>query len=124
MVLPPSRFFGIVFYMNRESVSKKIKKAVHKIVRNYKPQKIILFGSYAWGKPTENSDVDLLVVKNSKKRKSERAAEIRRKIFPTDIPLDILVYTPKEIERRLAMKDFFFEDILTKGRSLYEKQKT
>lgn len=110
--------------MNRGLVPEKIKKTVDKIVKNYRPQKIVLFGSYAWGEPTENSDVDLLIVKNSKKRRSERAAEIRKKIFPPDIPLDILVYTPKEIKKRLAMKDFFFEDIVTKGRNLYERQKS
>lgn len=53
----------------------KLKKVTEKIVKEYKPEKIILFGSHAWGKPSRDSDVDLFIVKNSKKRRSDREYE-------------------------------------------------
>lgn len=46
----------------------EIKKITTKIVKKYKPEKIILFGSFTWGKPTKDSDVDLLIIKNIKKK--------------------------------------------------------
>ncbi|MBI5306295.1 nucleotidyltransferase domain-containing protein [Candidatus Wolfebacteria bacterium] len=104
----------------KEIVDKKIKDITEKIVKEYKPEKIILFGSYAWGHPTESSDVDLFIIKNSDKKKWEREYELRLKIFPPSLPFDLLIYTPKEIQKRLKMGDFFINDIINKGKVLYE----
>ena len=99
---------------------KEIKKITDQIVKKYKPEKIILFGSYAWGKPTEDSDVDLFIVKKSRKRKIDRERELSRYLFGYDFPaMDLLVYTPMEIKKRLNIEDPFIKDIISKGKSLY-----
>jgi len=89
------------------------------IAREFRPHRIILFGSYADGKPTPDSDVDLLVVMPFEGRPAEKSVEIRMKLMP-HFPLDILVRTPENIRHRLSMGDFFMQDILRKGRILYE----
>jgi len=99
---------------------KKIKKLSQKIARKIKPDKIILFGSFAWGKPDENSDVDLLIIKKTKKKFLKRHWEVRE-IINGELPVDILVRTPKEITKRLDLGDFFYQDIISKGKYLYGK---
>ena len=98
---------------------KEIKKIVRQIARKYKPEKIILFGSFAWGNPTQDSDVDLFIVKNTKKAKGERLAKVEEILSDRKIPLDILVYTPNEVKERLSLGDFFIEDIVKKGKLIY-----
>ncbi len=100
----------------------QIKKIAKRIEEKYKPEKIILFGSYAWGKPTKDSDVDLLIVKNTNKNFFQRLFEVRQ-ITDGEMPLDILVRTPNEIRKRLELGDFFYEDIINKGKFIYEKSK-
>lgn len=97
---------------------KKIEKLIEKIVKEYKPEKIYLFGSYAWGEPDKDSDVDIFIIKDTKKDRLERQLEVRR-LIKGKLPVDILVYTPEEVEKRLEMRDFFIEDILSKGKSVY-----
>jgi predicted nucleotidyltransferase len=99
---------------------KEIKRIVKQIAEKYKPEKIILFGSFAYGKPKASSDVDLLVIKNSKKRRVERIKEILMKVESV-LPLEPLVYTPKEIKKRIQIGDFFFQTIFEKGKIMYEK---
>ena len=74
---------------------KEIKKITDQIAKKYKPEKIILFGSYAWGKPTEDSDVDLFIVKKTNKRFGSRLFDVA-KIIDSEMGTDALVYTPKE----------------------------
>ena len=96
-----------------------ITEMVNKIKTQFAPQKVILFGSYAWGKPTEDSDIDLFVIMESNLRRDERARRIQ-KIFPDrTFPLDIIVYTPKEVEQSMERGNPFIEEILTKGGVLY-----
>lgn len=109
--------------MSKKTIQKEIKKITQKIVENYKPEKVILFGSFAWGKFTPDSDVDFFIVKKTKKSKLERIYEVDKFLFDRDIPIDILVYTPKEVEERLELGDFFVEDIIKKGRLIYERKK-
>ncbi len=106
--------------MTQRKISQKIKEITKKIVREFQPEKIILFGSFAYGKPKPSSDIDLLIIKKSKKRKVERIKEVLMKV-ESEIPLGPLVYTPKEIQERLDLGDFFFQDIFKKGKLLYEK---
>lgn len=101
--------------------SKQIQQVVRKIVKEFRPEKIILFGSYAWGKPNEDSDVDLFVVKNTDNTRKE-AREIDGALWGRTIPLDILVYTPEKINKRLEMGDFFIQDIMKKGKILYDQR--
>lgn len=98
----------------------QIKKAARRIAKEYNPEKIILFGSYAWGKPHKDSDVDLFIVKETDNIR-ECAREIDGSIFPRIFPIDLIVYTPEQVEKRKKIGDFFVKDILKKGRVLYAK---
>lgn len=102
-------------------VRKIILEIVDRIVKVYKPKKVILLGSYAYGEPTEDSDIDLLIIKNTDKRPIDRWVEVKRLLRDNSrtLPVSPLVYTEKEIEERVAMKDFFVEEILEKGEVLY-----
>jgi len=83
------------------------------------PQCVILFGSYAQGKPTSNSDVDLFVITPFEGRSVDKSVEIRLKVRPP-FPVDLIVRTPEKVRERLAMGDDFIRDILEKGKVLYE----
>ena len=98
-----------------------IRQLVEKIVSGYFPQKIILFGSYAYGNPTSGSDIDLLIIKNTDKRPMDRWMEVKRLLRDPDrnIAVSPLVYTEREIEERRAIRDFFLEEIFEKGKVLY-----
>lgn len=100
---------------------KEIDKIVKQLQNKYKPEKIILFGSFARGKPKKDSDLDLFIVKKTRKNTLERILEVDKILFNRNLPLDILVYTPRQIKERLTLGDFFVEDILNKGKILYEK---
>ena len=99
----------------------KITEIVNKIVLNYKPEKIILFGSYAEGNPTEDSDLDFLIIKDTDKSSYERDMEVRRLLRGSKTPLDILVYTNKEINKWKDLKTSFESYILRTGKILYAK---
>ena len=96
-----------------------IRKYAHQIAKQFHPYKIILFGSYAYGKPTEDSDVDILVIMSFKGRNPEKATEIWMETRPK-FPIDIMVRKPEEMKKRLAMGDFFLREITEKGEVLYE----
>lgn len=87
--------------------------------RRFRPQRIVLFGSYACGKPTRDSDVDLLVVMPEDRRQGRKAAQIRQEVA-ADFPLDLIVRTPEDIEWRLAEGDCFLQKIMSKGKVMYE----
>jgi predicted nucleotidyltransferase len=98
-----------------------ITKAIEKIKHHYKPQKIILFGSFAWGKPAKDSDIDFLIVKKTELKHRERSLVVRKIISEENAlsGIDILVYTPEEVEERLTIGDSFISKIFRKGKVLY-----
>jgi uncharacterized protein len=98
---------------------KTINDFAQQIGREFRPERVILFGSYAYGKPTPDSDVDLLVVLPFQGSKGLKAFEIMRKLKP-HIPVDIIVRTPDDIQERLELNDFFLKEITSKGKILYE----
>ena len=100
-----------------------ILEIVEQIKREYEPERIILYGSYAYGKPTADSDIDLLIVKETDKRRVDRFVEVKRLIYEPGrrISISPLVYTPKEVEERLALGDDFIEEVLTRGEVLYAR---
>jgi len=102
------------------SIEEKINEFVANIAKKFKPEKIILFGSYGYGNPNKDSDIDVLVIISSKKRPVDLAIQIRSAI-PAPFPVDLLVRTPRQIEERLSMNDFFIKEIITKGKVLYER---
>lgn len=107
--------------MNRKS-KYSLKKIINNTIRKVKPNKIILFGSHAYGHPNTNSDVDLLFIKET------RLSPLKRYCFVSNnidhiFPMDILVKTPLEIRKRLAMGDPFYKEIIKKGIVLYDSSK-
>jgi predicted nucleotidyltransferase len=96
-----------------------INSVVNKIVERFAPQKVILFGSRARGEATPDSDLDLFVVMPSNLRRDNRGMEIS-KLFPDRLfPLDVLVYTPDELEMSQKRNNPFIKDILREGKVLY-----
>lgn len=100
-----------------------ILKIVNQIKMEYKPERIILYGSYAYGKPTRDSDIDLFIVKETDKKRVDRFVEVSRLIYEPrrHISISPLVYTPKELEERLSLGDDFVEEVLTKGEVVYAR---
>lgn len=101
-------------------MEKKLREVTDKIVRQHQPEKIILFGSWAWGKPTENSDVDLFIVKKTDNTR-ETARRISRAIFPRFIAMDFVVYTPNQLKKELEIEEPFITKVIKAGKVLYEK---
>lgn len=104
--------------MDKKEIEQKIQEIVQKIVKEFKPEKIILFGSWAWGNPSPDSDVDLFVVKETRDTR-RTAREIDGALWGRTIPLDIVVYTPDSVKKGLDGGDFFINDITKKGKLLY-----
>jgi predicted nucleotidyltransferase len=97
---------------------RRIQSVANEIARRFHPQRIILFGSYAYGRPDGDSDVDFLVLMKGR-RVHDRALKIRQQI-DFDFPVDVLVRSPGEYRRRIAWGDFFLREIHEKGKILYE----
>jgi len=99
----------------------KIEVEVQKIANHFGPDKIILFGSFAWGIPGPDSDVDLLIVKETEDTR-KLAREMDGFLFPRPFPIDLIVFNPDQVEQRRQMGDFFMEDILNRGKVLYDRK--
>lgn len=97
---------------------KEINDLTSQIAREFSPDKIILFGSHAYGQPGNDSDVDILVVLPFKGKPVRKAIEIRNKV-KAGIPLDLIVRTPEQLAERIAQNDWFIREILERGRTLY-----
>jgi predicted nucleotidyltransferase len=97
-----------------------IRRFARRIAERFDPEKIILFGSFAYGTPHEDSDVDLLVVMPAREELT-KAAHIQL-AFERVFPLDLLVRTPQRFQRRLAEGDAFLREVVDKGIVLYEKR--
>ena len=105
----------------RAELLAEAKKLAKKIVEEYKPEKIILFGSAATGDVTEDSDVDLFVVKDTMERGLDRDRRVRGIVYDIcKAPLDVVVYTPYEVDWRSKGGDPFVLDVLEEGRVLYD----
>jgi predicted nucleotidyltransferase len=97
----------------------QIESLSRQIAEEFRPQRIVLFGSYAYGEPTHDSDVDLLVVLPFSGRPVRKAIEIRSRVRPK-IPVDLMVRTPDQLADRIEQGDWFMREIVEKGRTLYE----
>jgi predicted nucleotidyltransferase len=89
------------------------------IAREFRPARIILFGSHARGEATWDSDVDLLVIMGHRGHPTEKAIEIRTRV-DCRFALDLLVRSPAQIRRRIQMDDWFIREIVEQGKVLYE----
>lgn len=101
--------------------TQEIEGIVKRIAEGYQPLMVLLFGSHAWGEPTEDSDIDLLIVKETTDRFIDRWVEVRELIADPKrrIPVEPIVLTPEELDRRIAGGDQFFRRIVTQGKLLY-----
>src|SRR5207237_7174714 len=96
-----------------------IRRFAHRVAAQFRPDKIVLFGSYAYGTPHPDSDVDILVVMPARNQ-HDQAVRIRLAV-PAPFPMDLIVRTPKNLEWRLRERESFHTEIMTKGKILYEK---
>lgn len=107
---------------------KKLEEILNAIITtlsiHYQPDKVILFGSYAYGRPHPDSDLDLLIVKESSERPLDRRMAVRQLLRQTNfqIPLTLIVLTPTEVDKRVKMGDQFLHEILSKGKVLYARR--
>ncbi|MBI1870861.1 MAG: nucleotidyltransferase domain-containing protein [Chlamydiae bacterium] len=101
-------------------IKDKINSMALKVAKYYHPEKIILFGSWAWGKPKKDSDVDLFIIKKGRKSSLDMMRDIDRILLGRTIPIDILAYTPIQVKKRYCMGDPFLKKILQSGKVLYE----
>ncbi len=99
----------------------EIKSIVSQIAYQFNPKQVILFGSYAYGKPTQESDLDLLVIDDHHPNKQHLATEISRMLFPREYGLDIVVTSPEDIQEKSSRGLTFWKEILAKGKNLYER---
>ena len=104
-----------------ESARRLIGTLVQKIRDSYHPDKIILFGSYAYGTPDRDSDLDLLIIKETKDRPIDRRVAVARILSDPKllVPVEPLVLTPMEVDERLKIGDQFLKEIVAKGDVLY-----
>ena len=98
-----------------------IQAIVDRIAEKFDPEKIILFGSYAYGDPKPWSDIDLLVVINAPEGNLAQMLAISRALSPHPFGIDILVHSPRELAEGLARGNFFLTEIIRRGKILYER---
>src|SRR5215813_622111 len=98
-----------------------LQEIVHRLVTGLHPHRIVLFGSYVYGTPTADSDVDLLVMVDTQARPADRYLCVSRLLRPRPFPLDLVVKTPEEVARALDKGDAFMREIMARGRVLYER---
>ena len=104
------------------AVADRLEPYLRVLIDRFHPERVILFGSYAYGQPTEHSDFDLLVVRRDMVSENQSNLEIRRAFWDVPgprPPFTILSKTPERIAERLTVKSDFYEDIVGKGVTLY-----
>ena len=106
--------------MNKQIIFEQVKNVTAQLITKYKPEKIILYGSIPKGTSHKDSDIDILVIKDTKDHPIRRIQSVSR-LIDRNIAFDFIVMTPRELDERLTLGDFFFHDILQNGKVLYEK---
>lgn len=107
---------------NSMNSEREIERIIERIAEGYQPIKVILFGSHAWGQATEDSDIDLLIVEETSDRFIDRWVKVRELIPDPKrrIPVESLVMTPEELDRRIARGDQFFREVMARGKVVYQ----
>jgi uncharacterized protein len=121
-VFTSSRSSTIIPIGCERPIGETLPAAVKRIVHELAPHKVVLFGSYAYGVPTPDSDIDLLIILETDAPSKDRSWAVSRLLLPRPFPVDILVKTPQEIEQALAKGDLFTREILERGKVLYERR--
>jgi predicted nucleotidyltransferase len=96
-----------------------IQEIKNRIISEVHPEKIILFGSYAYGTPTKDSDLDLLVIMASHEPMHKRIFRIRKLLRDFRVPKDVIVYTPQEVDNWKNVSNAFITSIIRKGKVIY-----
>ena len=101
-------------------IAEQLRPYLQVLADRFHPERVILFGSYAYGEPTTDSDVDLLVIKEIENSPVSDATRIRRALRPlrhtvSNLPLDIMVRSPEDLRQRIAQGADFHEEIVRKG---------
>lgn len=99
----------------------QIKDIVNRIAINYNPDRIILFGSYAKGNSTDNSDLDFILIKETALPRHKRGIEVRRLFYGLTIPMDFKIYTSSEYKRELNNQYSFLSSVIKDSKVLYER---
>lgn len=123
-ILGGRRYDGAAMEQEEEVVERELREMTDALVREYRPEKIILFGSRAWGIPGPTSDVDLCVLKEHDKDPLDALHEAYRIVGGcSSVGVDVVLYTPRRFEERAQMGDPFVRRIRTRGRILYDAQR-
>ena len=102
-------------------LDRELKRITETVVQNYRPQRIILFGSLATGRVHEWSDIDLAIVKETSRRFIDRIGDVLQLTHP-QVGLHVVVYTPQEVDQMSANDQYFWVDeIEKKGKVLYDR---
>jgi predicted nucleotidyltransferase len=101
--------------------SNEIDNLIRRIASRIQPKKIIIFGSYAKGRATIKSDLDILVIKETDLPMARRADDVRSLLSSTLIPIDVLVYTPEEVENYAREPFSFIKSVIQTGKTVFEK---
>ena len=106
---------------NSIDVENIVTNMLNKLISGYAPQKVVLFGSHVYGRPHSDSDIDLLIIKDTSERFIDRWSTVQGLLtgLHNSVPVETLVLTPDEVSARLRKGDQFIAEILQKGRTLY-----
>jgi uncharacterized protein len=107
------------WYRGADIPRKLVRRFAHDVAERFQPKKIILFGSYAYGRPHADSDVDILVIMPTR-NELDQAVKISVAV-DHNFPLDLLVRTPENLAWRLADGDSFHREVMDRGKVLYEE---
>lgn len=97
-----------------------IRQAAQRIGRKFHLNKVVLFGSYASDFHSQESDIDLLIIFSKKGNRTQRYIKVSKELEPMPLPIDLLIRSRKDIQDRLKIGDSFIQEILKKGKVLYE----
>lgn len=106
--------------MTRAFIEREISKIKKSLVSKYRPTKIILIGSAAWGKFNRYSDLDFLVIKENVPHFGRDRMKQAQKCINSVLPVDILIYKPSEFNERFKLGDPFIKLVVSKGRVIYD----
>ena len=101
-----------------------MEEVTRRLIEYFSPEKIILYGSYGSAESDKESDIDLLIIKETEKSPHERRLEAEKILFDRAMPLDINVYTPGEVNYLFSIGSPFIEEVIEKGRLLYMRKAT
>lgn len=107
--------------MTKKETHKALDEMVGRIVARFHPDQIILFGSYASGEPTQDSDIDLLIVMPVKDSCRRQANEIDLALADRSVPIDLIVLTPEKFDRQKNLMGTIAFEALREGRVIYER---